>query len=138
MTLRMLTDEQRQFDQWQLGQQWLEPQLRTFRAWRQIAAVPSARIAVAHRDNRDLRRIVENICTHAHPVAYTLSTEVIPGNACSVHARAGRLSDDEDTGRRSRLPDWPRSQRQIRFANVLSGGSAGVSTTQPCASIFQP
>ena len=120
MALRVLPDEQSQFDQRQLGEQLIEPQLRAFTTRRQVTAVASARIAIAHRNDRDARFIVKDLLAHAHPLAQTLPARIVPGNAGLVHAQAGRLSDDEDSGCRGGMQHRARAERQMRFARAAS------------------
>ena len=120
MTLCVLPDEQSQFDQRQLHEQLIEPQLRAFTTRRQIAAAAPAGIAIAHRNDRDARCIVKDLVAHAHPRAQTLPARIVPGNAGLVHAKAGRLSNDEDSGCRCRLQHRARTERQRRCARAAS------------------
>jgi len=114
--LCMLTDEQRQFNPRQLGQQMIEPQRRAFTARRHITAVTSARVAITHGNNGDARLIIKDVLVHAHPGAQSLATGVAPRNAGLVHAHAGRLANDEDAGRRTGAQHRARTERQMRFA----------------------
>ena len=118
MTLRILTDEQRQLNPRQLGQQMIEPQRRALTAWRHVAAVASPRITIAHGNDGDTRLIIKDILFHAHPGAQTLTTGVTPRNAGRVHADAGRLSNDENTSRLTGTQHRARAERQMRFAGA--------------------
>jgi hypothetical protein len=51
--LRILADEQRELDARQLREQPIEPEGRTFAPRRQVATGPAARIAQAHRLDRN-------------------------------------------------------------------------------------
>ena len=123
VALRVLPDEQSQFNQRQFGQQLVEPQLRAFATRRQITAVASSRIAIAHRNDRNSRFIVEDVLVHAHPTAQTLAARIIPGNAGLVHPHAGRLADNEYSGSCSCAQHGPRAKRQMRFACPTSTDS---------------
>ena len=118
MALGVLPDEHGQLNQRQLAQQVIEPQLRALTTRRQITAVASPRIAIAHRNDRDARFVVENIFTHPHPRAQTLTARIVPGNASFVHARSRRLSDDENTRRCRGAQHRAWTERQMRFART--------------------
>jgi hypothetical protein len=118
MALGILTDEQRQFNPRQLGQQMIEPQRRAFTARRHITAVTSARVAITHGNDGDARLVIKDVLVHAHPGAQSLATGVAPWNAGRVHAHAGRLANDEDAGRLTGAQHRARTERQMRFARA--------------------
>src|SRR5688572_19265804 len=98
VALRMLSDEQCQFYRRQFGEQLIQPQFRALATWRQVTTLAPAWIAITHRDDRDACFFVKVFLANPHPRAQMLTTRIVPGNASFVHARAGRLTDDENTG----------------------------------------
>ena len=118
MVLRILTDEQRQFNPRQLGQQMIEPQRRALTSRRHITAVASAWVAITHGNDGDARLIIKDVLVHPHPSAQSFATGVAPWNAGRVHAHAGRLANDEDAGRRTGAQHRARTERQMRFARA--------------------
>ena len=94
--MRVLSNEQSQFDERQLGKQMIKPQLCAFTARRQITAVSSARVAITHRNDCNTRLIVEILLADAHPSAQTLSARVVPRYACRVYTQAWCLPYYED------------------------------------------
>src|ERR1039458_3942866 len=124
MALRVLTNEQSQFNPRQPGQQLVEPERRAFTTRRQITATSPARITIAHGNDCDARFIMECLLVHAHPRAQALPAQVIPRNAGRVHACTGRLPHDEDAGRFTRTQHRTRAERQMRLAGkaIAHGG----------------
>src|SRR6476646_11933675 len=120
MTLRILTDEQRQLNLRQLGQQMIEPQRRALTPWRHVAVVSPAWITIAHRNDGDARLIIKDVRVNAHPGAQALTTRVSPRNAGGVHADAGCLANDEDTSRLTGTQHRTRAERQMRFAGAAA------------------
>src|SRR4029434_1022234 len=112
------------------------PQLRAFSTRRQITAAASTGIAISHGDDRDARFVVEVILAHAHPQTQALAAWIIPRNACFVHARTGRLADDEDAGGCSRAQYRPWTQRQMRFACTASADGCQQSLERQMIRVF--
>jgi hypothetical protein len=118
MALGILTDEQRQINPPQLGQQMIEPQRRALTARRHITAISTAWITITHGNDGDARLIIKDVLSHPHPSAQSLATGIAPRNAGRVHAHAGRLANDEDAGRLTGAQHRARTERQMRFARA--------------------
>lgn len=116
MLLCVQPDEQGEFDVGQLRQQTVQPKLRAFPSRRQVPTLPSAGVAIPHRDDRHLRRIVEDIGLDSHPATQLLAAGIVKGNAGRVYLRPGRLADHEDTRIAPNLQDGPRTMRQVFIA----------------------
>lgn len=115
MTLRMLSDEQGQFDERQFGQQLIKPQLGAFTAWRQIATDASARIAVAHWNDRNARFIVKDLLAETHPRAQPLSARVVPRYASLVNTQTGCLPYNQDPSGWGSTQDRSWTEWQVVF-----------------------
>jgi len=118
MALRVLADEQRQLHLLHLREQLLVPQLGAFPARRQVAALSSAGVAVAHRHDRHARGVVEHLALDAEPAAQLVAAAVVPRYAGLVHREAGRLADDEQPRARAGLHHRPGAQRQVHRART--------------------
>src|SRR5579864_1994552 len=116
MTLSVMADQQRRLDARQFGEQVIEPKLRAFAPWRQVARIALARIAVAHRDDRHQRFVVERAAIDIHPLPQSFAARVVPRNAGHVHASAGGLSDDQNACRRVRAYYGTHAERKVTLA----------------------
>src|ERR1035437_176421 len=114
----MQTDQQSQFNSWQLRRQMIEPQPRAFPARWQVAAIPSTRIAISHWDNRNLRFVIKLHRVQTHPLSQTLSAWVIPWRPRSMYSSAWRLTHDKDARRFADLQYRTRAKRQVWFAST--------------------
>src|SRR5690349_24359079 len=103
MSLRIFADEQRHPKVGQVREQAIEPQRRAFASRRPAAACGFARVATTHRNDRDLRSVIERTGVHSHPVTQPLAARVVPRDARPVYAQSWSLSDDQNAGRRVRL-----------------------------------
>src|SRR5690242_4742004 len=65
------------------------PAWSAFRTWRVVAGGGFARIAKAHRNNRDLTRVVELHRCQTKPVAQPVAGWIVPRNAGSMDLRPG-------------------------------------------------
>jgi len=110
--LRILSDKQSKRDVWQTGIQLSMPAGSAFRTRRFITGGGLARIAKAHRDNRDPARVVELLRRQTKPVAQTIAGRIIPGNSGFMHFSTGRLANDAQPRRSMRLQDRVRTAWQ--------------------------
>lgn len=132
--LRILADEQGELDARQLGKQAVQPQFSAFAPWRQIAARSPPRVAVTHRQDRDARLVIESLGIDAHPIAQALAAPVVPRYAADMHLCAGRLSDDENSRRRTGLHDRARPERKTRVARAARAHGSEQALQRPAKS----
>lgn len=84
--------------------------------WR-ITSLPSSRITVSHRDDRDAGPVVEYLRRYPHPFSKAVSARVVPRNSGFVHARSRSLTDDQNPRSFSGLNYRPWPKRKLRFAH---------------------
>lgn len=113
MPLRVLSDQQCQFDLRHPREQLVEPQLRAFGTRRIIAARTPAGITESDRNNREAGFVVEHGIVDPEPLAQALAACVVPRDARRMHPRAGRLTDDQNTGVDRRTHDRTRAERKL-------------------------
>jgi len=95
----MLADQKSQADIWQMRQQALMPERRTFRAWRPISSVSfGAGVAKSDRNDGDFRSIFKSRLVQPQPSAQTIPACVVPGNPGFMNLPSGCLADDQQTG----------------------------------------
>ena len=107
-SLRIVADDQRQFDLLHLIQQPLTPERRTFAARWQVARAPCARKAKTHGQDGDARRVVERFAGDAHPLPQPLAAGVVERYPAFVHLAPGRLACNEDACLSVHLQHGPR------------------------------
>lgn len=61
--------------------------------------------------------VVEDTFINPHPLPEANAAWIIEWDSGFVHAPAGRLANDKDSGVGMDLENWPRSQRQMSLAN---------------------
>src|SRR5690554_468511 len=79
VVLCVLTYQQGQADIWQLLQQLCMPLRCTLSAWRQLTAFAFSRVTKAHRHNGKQLRVIKLLTRDLHPVAQSITAEIIPG-----------------------------------------------------------
>ena len=114
--LRICSDQQRQPIRRELRQDKVMPQRRAFRPRRQIPAFAFARIAESHRHQRHLCRIVKIFCRNPRPLPQTCPAWIVPRHAAGMHARTGRLPDDQNPRGSAELHHRPRTGGKMRHA----------------------
>ena len=110
---RILADHQGEFERRQKPEELGAPFDGAFRAWWQVARRAGARITKAHRQNGDLRGVVELRGIDAHPGAKTLAARIVEGDAGFMNPATWRLPGDQYSRFGVNLEYWPRSKRQI-------------------------
>ena len=106
--LSIATDKQGKPPPFQHGENTPVPQRGAFPTRRQVAILRAPRIAEAHRNQRDLRRIIELIGRQPRPLAQPVAAVVLPGDTAFVHTSAWRLADDDKARSAAELDDGAR------------------------------
>ena len=129
--LRVLADEENEFQIGQSREHWLAPQFGAFAAWRQVAAFGvKARETEAHGHDGDDLRIVENALTDAEPAAQADARRVGIGTTRGMDSNPRRLAGDANARGRRDLKD---GSRLMREAGAISGR---VAADAACADVF--
>lgn len=118
VTLRMQADQKRKLDRRKPRQQLTVPQPRALGAWRRITAFGAPGITISHGYDRDARRVIKNARVDTHPPSQAFAAWIIPWNPCLVHARARRLSNNQDACSFPSLNNRPWTQREVRLAHA--------------------
>lgn len=132
VALRVQPDQECHADLRHVGQQRGVPRRGALGPRGQITATGiAAGIAESHGYDRDVAVVVEDLWRHVEPVPQALTAGVIPRDSGGVHAGAGRLADDQDSGGGARTEDGARPERQMRFAQAAGAhlGGEGVECT---------
>src|SRR5271155_1855169 len=109
----ILPDNKGEFDSRQQFQQPDAPFGSAFQARWQVARLAGAGIAKAHRQNGDLRRVVEDRSINAHPGAKPLAARVVERYAGFMNPTARRLSGNQYFSIAADLEYRPWSKRQM-------------------------
>jgi hypothetical protein len=129
--LRVLPDEQNEFQIGQSRKHWLAPQFGAFPTWRQVAAFcVKAWETEAHSHDGDDLRIVENALTDAKPAAQADARRVGIGTSRGMDTNPRRLAGDANARGRRDLEDGPRLMRESR---AISGR---VAADAACADVL--
>ncbi|WP_435575248.1 uracil-DNA glycosylase family protein [Burkholderia cenocepacia] len=102
MPLRVLADQQREPDRRQFGQQPVDPQGRAFGARRVVAARAAARVAEAHRHDREARLVVEGLGVDAETFYDETRFAIVPMGFCYP----GRGASGDNPPRPECAPLW--------------------------------
>src|SRR5215813_11455265 len=86
-------------------------------------------IAEPHRHQSDTRLVIKELAADAEPIAQPVAAAVVEGEPGLVHAGAGRLADDQQTGRGQTAHDGARAERQFRGA-AGAGSDLGTESVE--------
>ena len=114
----ILADDQRQGDVGQKSQKRLAPLRGAFRPWRKVAGLGRPRVAEAHGENSNFRRIIKYATVNTHPAPQAVAAGIIEGNAGCMHPPARRLAHNQNAGRLGNLENRARAERQMGLADI--------------------
>ena len=101
--LRVLSDRQGDLKMAELPEELFAPGRRTFVAGRKVSRFACPREAEAHRQNRDLRRVVKLLACDAQPLTQAISAGVAERHTGGMHLAAQRLSRNQNSCLRVQL-----------------------------------
>lgn len=118
--LSIASDQQRdlQFDE--PGNQARMPERRAFRTWWQVAPGPGTRIAECRRYDCNSAFVVEHRSIQLHPFAQAVAGWIIPRHPGFMHASSRRLTDNQQSRGWQGTKNRFRPERQVLLAKPTS------------------
>ncbi len=136
--LRILSDDEDQFDLGHFRKQLVVPEVPALLAWRQISALCiQARKAEPHRYDGKAVRIVENLLTNSHPVSEPVSGRISERLPALVDPGPGRLTANAKPCRTRNLQHWSSRVRKRRSNRCFNALLAIANVLHECVEFFR-